>query len=244
MPIFLLWFSLFSTGFAATPPETFTHGLESFKKNDFTQSRADFNELLKQHPNDPTLLYNLGLVELSDKHPGRALAYWRKALYVDPGFSPSLTGISRLAESKALPQLSIPPLLWMYWRVSFTISLALTLGTFLLAGLFWVRYLARKKFSGTSSLWKPLLLSALFVTFAIFSVHNFWLLHKDTKATVMDNNVAVYSSPSLEAPSLFEFNEGDEVVVRRQNGDWFQVQKSATSVGWIRKEQAYIHSGT
>jgi tetratricopeptide (TPR) repeat protein len=65
----------------ASTDTVFTQALESFKQSDLAKSRESFLQLLQKSPNDPVLLYNLGLVEFSDQHPGRAMAYWRKALF-------------------------------------------------------------------------------------------------------------------------------------------------------------------
>ena len=84
----------------------------------------------------------------------------------------------------------------------------------------------------------------LFFVMMGLSVHDYQLNHFETKATVMEPTVPAYASPSADAPSLFEFREGDEVTIRRTQQDWLQVQKSATAVGWVKKNQILIHSGT
>ena len=246
LPISLLLAFFFCTmpALAQSPAEPFTIGLEAFKKGAFSQSREQFSQLLQSHPRDPLLLYNLGLVELSDNHPGRALAYWRKALYLKPGYSPVLAGMARLQAVKGSPLGDTNPFLWLYWRVSIEILLGGALILFVLTGFFWVRFTAARKFEKPASPW-GLALSALgFAAITGLAVHNFQLLHQNTKATVMETAVPAHSSPSAEAPSLFEFREGDEVVVRRSQDEWIQVQKSATAVGWVKKNQVLVHSGT
>jgi tetratricopeptide (TPR) repeat protein len=220
----------------------FTEGLEFFKKGDFTQSRERFSQLLKENPQDPLLLFNLGLVEFNDKHPGRALAYWRKALYLSPGFSPALSGMAQLKKTKSFPEDN--PLLWLYWRVPFVFLLGAVFLFFTLSGFLWIRFAAKSKLGKPAAPWSFALSVVAFLIFTGFAIHDYQLLFMETKATIMEVTVPAYSSPSSEAPSLFEFREGDEVVVRRSQDDWLQVQKSATHVGWIKKNQLLIHSGT
>jgi tetratricopeptide (TPR) repeat protein len=224
---------------------SFSSGLEAFKKGDFAESRKQFAALLNSNPQDPVLLYNLGLVEMTDKHPGRALAYWRKALYLSPGYSPVLAGMAQLKKSKLLPpDAQVSPMAWLYWRVPLTILLALSLALFVATGVLWVRVASRAK-SGQPGPVMGLSVSAvLLVVFLGLSAHDYQLYHYETKATIMEATAPAFSSPSIEAPSLFEFREGDEVTIRRTQEDWIQVQKSATAVGWIKKNQLLIHSGT
>lgn len=242
MPISLLIAVTLWTGSVfAAPTEVFTRGIEAFQKNDFTESRQRFLELLADHPNDPTLLYNLGLVELSDKHPGRAKAYWRKALYLDPGASAPLAGLSKL--KKLVPSDEDSALMALHRRVPFPILagfawICFTLGTFL-----FIRFRKKQK-AGTPSGWASWGTAlGFFALFTFLSIHNFFSLHWSLQGVIMDSSVPARSSPTDEAPTLFEFREGDDVVVHRRQQDWLQVQKSATAIGWVKKTQVFIHSG-
>lgn len=222
----------------------FTQALESFKQNDLAKSRETFLQLIQDSPDDPVLLYNLGLVELTDQHPGRALAYWRKALYLRPGFAPAREGLNRIEGQKTS---GIPPVAW-WQKLSRYVSLSLLLAAFLvsfsLCLFFVIRWWRAQKFQLTKPpLYLPLILGTLTIVFAGLS----WLHYSQTQqhvlATVMLPSAAVHSSPTEDSPALFDFREGEEVRVRRADGDWFQVQKGATAIGWIKKEQIFIHSG-
>jgi len=234
-----------ATAPAPTGPVTFPQGVEYFKKNDFAHSREVFTQLLAEHPQDPTLLYNAGLVEVSDKHPGRALAYWRKALYLEPGFAPVLAGMAHLKKAKLLPPEEEPnPFAWLYWRIPLSYLLAISFLLFIATGILWIRFALQKKMEKPAPLGALITAAILFFVMMGFSVHDYQLNHFETKATIMEPTVAAFASPSADAPSLFEFREGDEVTIRRTQQDWLQVQKSATAVGWVKKNQILIHSGT
>jgi tetratricopeptide (TPR) repeat protein len=229
-----------------SPPTTgdFTQALETFKAKDLNESRKQFSELLTQHPNDPVLLYNLGLVEYTDKHPGKALAYWRKALYLQPGFSPALSGIRQV--HRVIPnfksnEASIAKEL--YWRVPLWFFFGSTFIFFVFAGALWILHIARRKKDAPSSSLGPVLASTFFLIFISLTLHAYISYYEPLQGTILDSPVAVRSAPSEESPSLLEFNEGDEVVILRTQDNWLQVQKSATAAGWIPKEKALVHSG-
>lgn len=235
--------SLFSPAFANSSDEpVFTQALESFKSGDFTQSRTHFSELLTQHPNDPVLLYNLGLVEMSDQHPGKALGYWRKALYLQPNFAPALSGIRQVHKVFHNDQDNS---FWneLYWRIPLWFFLSAAFIFFISSGLLWILHCARRKQEKPSSLVSPLFTSLLFLFFAGFGVHSYVTYYDTTKATVMEGSLAARSSPSEGSPSLVNFSEGDEVVVLRRQETWLQVQKTATALGWVPETSVLLHSG-
>jgi uncharacterized membrane protein YhaH (DUF805 family) len=257
LPISILLVLTFCTGSAFSqeagteaqePPKSsvpvFTQALETFKSANLPESRARFSELLTQHPNDPVLLYNLGLVEFTDKHPGKALAYWRKALYLQPGFSPALSGIRQV--HRVIPgfkSMDISIARELYWRIPLWFFFGSAFIFFLVAGVLWVMFAARRKKDVSSSSAIPMLASLLFLIFISFALHAYFTYYLVPSGTILETPVAVRSSPSEESPSLLEFNEGDEVSILREQDPWVQVQKSATAVGWIPKAKILVHSG-
>ena len=64
-----------------------------------------------------------------------------------------------------------------------------------------------------------------------------------TRATVIQAHVSARSLPSDDGVGLFEMNGGSEVIVKRRNGDWSQVQNSDGASGWLRKDEIFVTSG-
>jgi hypothetical protein len=247
LPFYLL-LSLTFWGFFSFPQTNsnpvFTQALESFKLSDLAKSRESFLQLLKETPNDPVLLYNLGLVEMTDQRPGKALAYWRKALYLRPGYRPALEGL------KKIENLKIPGLItasWYQkipWYVSLSTLMGLALLTWTIGGFLTIRWRKAQKWNLPPR--SPFAFSiclAFAVIFSLLAWSHFSSTHNHNSATLIVESASVHSSPSGEAPSLFSFKEGDTVQLIRVDGDWVQVQKSATALGWVKKEQILVHSG-
>lgn len=221
-----------------SPPEMFGAALQKFKTKDYVGSRQLFSQLLAQNPNDPSLLYNIGLVESIDGHPERAFAYWRKALFLSPGHGPSLEGISSLKPGVA----TYPLLMWLYWRVPIAILCVLAFIFWCVAGALIVRNV-RRRYNRVPVRWNGVIVSALlFVLFISLTLYDYALLFESPSGTVMGPTPA-YSSPATDAPSLFDFKEGDDVAILRTQDDWLQVQKSETAVGWVKNTTVLLHSG-
>ncbi len=222
----------------------FAQALESFKQKDLAKSREAFLQLVSGSPNDPVLLYNLGLVEMSDQHPGRALAYWRKALYLKPGYGPAIDGLKKIEKLRiqGLQDVSWWQKIPRYVSLSFLLTLNLFFASAAIFSLLLLRRALKFEFSNPTYATPAFLVLGTLLLSTVSWLH-FSSTQAHTLATVMIPSAAVHSSPTTESPALFDFREGDEVTVRRQNGNWYQVQKSSTAIGWLQKDHVFIHSG-
>ncbi len=250
MKILTGWFILsltlwFSPAYSQTDQRTisaqemFQLALQKFKTKDYAESRKLFLDLLAGNSSDVNLLYNVGLVEFADNHQERALAYWRRALFLSPGHAPSLEGISRL--KVGVGSYSWP--LWLYWRTPIALF-------FILAFVFWVacgalilRNIRRARRAHLVNWKSTISVALLFIVSLGFSSHYYYIQFHIVSGTLVATTPAS-ASPATDAPSLFEFKEGDEVTVLRNQNEWLQVKKSATAVGWVKTTDLIIHSGT
>ena len=171
-----------------------------------------------------------------DNRPARAFAWRRHYFYT--GHSPSLQGISSIKNTVNIPS----PLFSLYWRVPVAVLFVLAACAWFIGGVlvvFSLRRQARQKkpFWGWASV-----AATVFVLLSSLSLHYYSLCFQTPAGTIMASTPA-HSSPEDEAPSLFEFKEGDEVQILRSQGEWNHVQKSATAVGWVKKASVFRHSG-
>ena len=59
----------------------FNQGVKAFRDGQLEPAYENFIELDKQYPNNPTLLFNIGLIQYKAGKRGLALGLWRKARY-------------------------------------------------------------------------------------------------------------------------------------------------------------------
>lgn len=226
----------------------FTQALQTFKAQEYAKSRDLFKTLLTQNPDDKVLLYNLGLVEFSESRFGAALGYWRRALWISPGYSPALEGVSQL--HKKLPTTNDSSFLGsLYLRVPPWLFLGASCLLLLSCGFLSVNNLQKTK-NGKAAYWfLPSSLGLLFLGAATVTTHYFFIFAQEEHATLIEGNTALYSSPSETAPSLVNLPEGTDVLILRKQesedpkNQWIQVKKSSIQVGWIQKDKIFIHSG-
>ena len=99
--------SSFSFGETTMPVETepsgFLNGVKAYQAKDYQKAKDIFKSLSEEYPDNPSLLFNLGLSEFQLGHQGLALGLWHQALFLDRSFSPALEAIN-YAENKLFPE--------------------------------------------------------------------------------------------------------------------------------------------
>jgi hypothetical protein len=262
MPFTRLFLSLFALIFLSAivlhaqpkPPSDFhADGIAALRKGDYPAARTAFQESLKLIPDNPTSLYNLGLVEYRAGNEGLALGLWRKALALAPGFFAPSHAIE-WAEAK-LPRIALGNefSLWEQFRETFLITIPLQSYLFLvvllllLSGWLLLRYVGtrRRAMLDESPLPPFPWVAGVFVFLWILSIAATGAKFFDmsvTRATIVSEKVPVRTSPDNDGTALFDLIEGHEVIVRESSNDWFQVTVPGGMTGWVPKESVFVSS--
>jgi tetratricopeptide (TPR) repeat protein len=229
----------------------FQKGLSAYQNKNYAEARDSFQKLLDQDAS-VGVLHNLALTDLQLDQKPWALALWRKALSMQPSFRPAKVGRD-LLESKSqmrpferdsfalwthrtLESLSFYETLWVN-------ALLLGLAGWLLIRYYGARRLALDSESPLPPFPTPALLTALLFVGSVFLIG--LKLHDmlSPRATVVADRAAVRSLPSEDSVGLFELNGGTEVLLRRQQGGWTQVESSEGSSGWVKNGDIFVTSG-
>ncbi len=230
----------------------FQKGLAAYQNKQFAEARDFFQKLITQNVISAPLLHNLALAEYQLDQKPLALALWRKALSIEPNYRAAR--LSRdFAESKmqvggwerdpfrdslkrTLEFVSVYEALWI---------IALILG---ITGWLWIRYYADRRFALEEERPLPsfpvaaISLSVIFLVCLALGGAKIQQGMK-TRATIVQDKVSARSLPSEDGVGLFDLRGGSEVIVRRKNGDWAQIQDSHGASGWLRKDEFFITSG-
>jgi tetratricopeptide (TPR) repeat protein len=230
----------------------FQKGLAAYQNKQYQEAADAYQKLLSEGVVSAPLLHNLALAEYQLDQKPLALALWRKALDIDPGYRAARTSRD-IAESKlqvrsfdrdplsdslhrTLEFVSLQEILWL---------IALLLGA---TGWLWIRYASERRFALQEE--RPLpgfpvaaislsVISALCLGLLTAKINQ----ELQTRATVIQAHVSARSLPSDDGVALFDLNGGTEVLVKRKNGDWSQVQNSEGASGWLRKDEIFVTSG-
>lgn len=241
------------TSFANSADDNlFQKGLAAYQSKQYSEARDHFQKLIESESISPSLLHNLALSYYQLDEAPMALALWRKALDLDADFKPAQAGRSFVEQKlqtrgleknpisetiqRSLEFVSIFELLWL---------LALMIAA---VGWLWIRYFADRRqalqdeaplpnFPGIAVTLSIVLLAGVALTG--MKAKN----EMKTRATIVAKTVRARSLPAEEGVGLFELRGGIEVLVRRLEKDWVQVQNSEGSNGWVKASELFITSG-
>lgn len=205
-------------------------------------------------PVNKYILYNWGLSAYQVEKRGLALGTWRKALFLDPGFSPARHAL-RFAEQELNLSYFLRNASWTerfrYQYLNYiSINWLLLLSVLLLTATGWwgLGYWGQRKNALTHDLPLPkfptLTLMSGLLLLASLSLTTWKAIDiLQPRATVITANTSVYSSPHQEAPRLFQLNEGVEVILRQNTNNWTQITYPGGLSGWVQTGQLFQTSG-
>lgn len=238
--VFLLLFSLCATAQDNSP--TFVDGTQAYQSKDYERSKEIFSQLLKDHPKNPSLLYNLGLAEYKLGKKGLALGLWRKARFINSR-EPLVSNAIQFVQDELFPdsqQKSLPSTIYA-WLKHISINLWLFITFISLFTFLWVATQLSAKRKIPFSQWPPWLYTL--IPLFLFTGSMSLIFAKDslsTKATVALNSAVTKTGPSETAPTLSNLIEGELVFVKKRQGQWAQIKTQNGSPGWVETSSLII----
>lgn len=249
---FLLSFSPALQAEQTDSENLFQKGLAAYQNKQFDEARDDFQKLLDQGTVSVGILHNLALAEMQLNQRPRAIALWRKALSIDPHFTPARQGRQLLEEKFNMPPWERDSLDLAMRRfaesIPFTGALVLLAALLTVSGWFWIRYFADRRRALEIEQPKPTLPAmAWMFSIAFILVATLVLLQvkveSPLRATVINASVSLKSLPADDSVALQEIPGGSEVLVKRQQDGWAQVQNAEGSTGWVKHTDILLTSG-
>jgi len=228
--------------------QNFQEGVRLYHIKDFDKSRQSFERALESSRHSVSTLTNLGLVSYDLGKKGLALGYLRRALELDPDFSPAMAGFKFVwsqLEVKEIPHrietyetlrenlLKSVPLASFLWLGSFC---------FLISGALLIHYFGRRKRAFDDELPLPpfpavgAILSLVFLALLSLTFLKAYDLSM-VRGTIVAEKATVRTAPAENETSLFELSQGLEVILRKADADWVQIIYPGGPSGWIRKNE-------
>lgn len=226
-------------------PSSFLEGVKAYKNQNFEKALSIFYPLIEQYPNNPTLLYNTGLVQYQMGQSGMALGLWRKARGLQANFAPINEAII-FVEEQLFPdqqQDSLPTVLYKSLTslpLSFWAFLCLLFFSF---GCYWALEYGVKK-SLPLNLWPNWIFACLpVVLFTGFFAFSLYFQQLQIMATIITKNQLTHTNPSKTSPTLSELDEGQIVKIEKEHAGWIQIRTLSGSPGWVPAQSLIIFKG-
>jgi tetratricopeptide (TPR) repeat protein len=239
--------------FADTPSkgDLFEQGLAAYQNKQYAEARDAFQKQLDQGKETPALLNNLALSVFELDQKPLALALWRKALTLNPGFKPAQQGRDFLEKKMNMRPLERDSLsLWIHRTlesIAFYELLWVNALILAIAGWFGLKYLGERRFALEEEQPMPplpvmsMLFVALFCAISVLSLMK-WRDTSTDRATITAAKASVRSLPADEGVDLFDLSGGAEVYVRRQRDGWVQIQNVDGTSGWVKSSELLVTS--
>ncbi len=230
----------------------FSEAVAAFKSGKTEDAKRLFLALEAQHPGDPTLLLNLGLIATKERRPGAALGLWRKGLAQHPTHDELSNAVDWLKPKLPKTEIARKIDAWEEWRRALFVSvsplLIVTMSAvfFFFGGWMLLRWWGSRKRALDEELAMPpapvggatITILSLFLLATSIGI---FIDRLDIRGTIVDQTVEVRSAPDAAATPLFSAFEGMEVIVRdtRKVGEetWRRVTYPGGLTGWIRDRQ-------
>lgn len=239
------------TAFSSGAQSNFEKGLNAYQAKNYSDAQINLTAALEKTPNNLAVLNNLALtlVELNQK--GKALAYWLKALKLDPNFEEAQKGVTFVRSKLAPNAFSVKDTDFESIRKSLLTGLSLNLLfgltaiTFLVVGVQWIRHLSQVKKANQDETAPPpislvsVAFSIIFIGCSLVLILKLWD-HLTPRAIVIKEKVELKIAPGVDQSKIVELNEGTEVEIGLVKESWVQVKIPGNYSGWLNKEEIQI----
>lgn len=234
--------------------QAFNLGTKLYQDKNYDGALENFLKAEKFDPHSTATLTDLGLTYYKLQKKGLAIAYFRRALFIDPSLPAASSGLKFALSELEIKE--IPHQIETFERVRADVLNGLSLGGFHLltalllvsSGLIWLKFWGRRRKALELEEAPPAL-----PVIGIFLVLGFLLCLSLTllkiydlsmpRATVIADKVSAQMAPGEGQNSLFELYAGFEVVLRNSSQDWLQVNYPGGLTGWVKKDTLMPTSG-
>ncbi len=232
--------------------DSFAEGIKAYQKQQYPQAQEQFQEFLKTQPGSPQATVNLAMTLFQLGQKGMALGLLRQVLMDHPQFPVANSAYKFIWDQ--MPVKEIPH--QVYWfenlhqtflrHLDFLTLVTLTLFVIFAWGWFLISYLAenrRRSAQEQEPLGFPVWLGFLTVVF-LFCVGTLTLKVMDQqvlRATYLPEKGSALSAAQENSPALFELSQGLELIVERQENNFYLVTYPGGPSGWILKDTIFIY---
>ncbi len=220
----------------------FEEGNDLYKKGNYNEAVAAYENVLKGNKHSAELYFNLGNSYYKLNKVAPAIYNYEKALVLSPNDSDVLTNLRfaqkrTIDEIKVIPKVGFAKLLrdftgiyhfntWAWISISFSVLFLLSF-----IGYYFSQLTVSKRifFFGMFVMLFLLLIS---VSSAIFEKSHY---NNEVPAVIFAERIEVKSEPQRLASNVVTLHEGTKVFVKESLEDWKKIQLTDGTEGWILK---------
>lgn len=232
----VLFFTLASVLFTSSAPALFQKpydgdvlgGIEFFNEKLYEDAIESFSEALNKAPDNPALLYNLGLVFEELNNPARAAYYYRKSLKIRPWLTSARKGISRV-EKEYILEHQFPLPARINEELLFFFSLICVNGIFLGTAF----YMRKRRVRDVI-----LILSFSIIVIPLLGIQVYSRWERSRPYAVVGEVGGNFKKvPGEKASDWLMLTPGTTVLIQAHVDDYYQVKTGYNVKGWLIKDE-------
>ncbi len=237
-----------------TAEAAFIEGVRFYQNQKYPDAYNAFRQAYFHDPNNKSAAYNLGITAAKVNRLGIAVGALRRALNLDRSFDAAEEHLKELsqkvpaaqAHSGGSPMEKLKKQVVHFFSIDLVLALLLMALTF--TGWQWLKYLGHKKKAFEEDLPLPDLpikalvgtgANLLLIIIATLVVMELIL----TRATILPPSQSLFTGPNEKSASIFELNQGQEVIVRKTLDEWSLITYPGGFTGWVPNETIFTHTG-
>jgi hypothetical protein len=221
-----------------TDVELVSAGRQAVANGKYETALKQYRLLVERHPEDPTLLYNLGTVYARRNDRGRAVWRYLQALERDPRDAATRRNLKILAPNlfEQIAVTPLPPLNFLYQRLTAAewSMLAGLLSLSLLAGGCLFFALPRGRMLRAAI--KPLLALLALATFLAYMPASIRYYESEVlrRGVIVEDDTVARTGPSENQIETFSLPAGTVVkVLEEHEGSWLKISYAGGRIGFV-----------
>lgn len=235
-----IWITALCFLHVAVASASMQEAADRYDEGDYAGAVAAYEQLEDDGYYSFSLFYNKGVSHLELNEIGQAIAYFEKALLLDPGNEDALHNLE-VARQRTLDQVEYPEKKGISTLLSSIVMAAnmqtwamVAVALFIAAALAIVMLAFRKR---KRKVWMYtafgcIASAMLFTSLAVSQYHQLSQAHV---AVIMTPKVVVRNAPTPDADEVFTLHEGTRVDVLQIKNGWLEIELN-NNQGWILEE--------
>ncbi len=243
--LILIVFVLFqaSVSFANEYTATLDSAEVYYQNQQYYKAIKAYQSIVDEQVESVALFYNLGNAYYKDKNIPMAIAYYEKALKLNPNDQDVIFNLN-IAKTHTIDKIERIPTFFLTqwfknmttWFSSNTWAYISILG-FALCLILILLFLYNQNYIWRKTLFYLGVFSLLIsITSAISASYQKKVQYEDLYAIISNPSVNIKSSPDDNSTNLFILHSGTKLLIIDQLQDWFKIKIENGNIGWIKKE--------
>jgi tetratricopeptide (TPR) repeat protein len=214
-----------------------------YSNKNYKEALVEYKKIETLQTND-NLCYNIGNCYFKLNDVGNAVAYYEKALKLNPNNTDAQSNLQFCNKRLIDKVTTVEPFIVSRWGSAITSmysgttwAMVILLCTLLIAALLYRFFVVER----TATTLVALGVCGMLLIVSVLSANaNYNRLNENTIAIVTQPTLHVKSAPMEQSNELFTLHEGCKITILQKVDTWLNIQVNSGNIGWIKSTDVVI----